>query len=667
MKRWKTSGVMALLCAATSVSAAGGGGRHPDLPDPDFDFRSFFVTWGGTRSEAFTSFLRAARPEIVQAGFYGPLFHGYADNPKATGYPMQLDVGGQRAALDYQRQLNAAIHRSGARVVGHFQMVNAIANTNRWDDFLEFYEHRWPEDLLGPRPHPDVRELLQRDAQGRVLMSRHYVDYVGLCWSSPYAREALKRMLKLAVDSGVDGVMVNYNYRWACVCPYCQSDFRAHLAHRFSPGELASRFGITNLASAAFERIAAEIPGYPATNAAPLDWEAMRWGARAFKQRFDEIFLEYGRSLKPDLIVATWDHLGDMSIGEERAFTPGELWGRGENYFWYSGGYGPTDLKAHKAADAWLQCLYIREMTGGKPFMMGKYENTRMRSSIGEGLATGGAGMGLTMAIGTPDGFRACSGYLRFPRRHPDLYAPREALADVALVFPRQSILAGGRGSMDAFRSAGKALIDAHVLVDVLVDERLTAERLTAHRAAVLPRAAVLTDEQIEALDRFSAAGGRVIAFGASGVERPDGTGREAPSSWLQVGGTNAAAVMEAFDAGGSFARCAIDAPWTLRVCGFREPGRRILHFVNFNRDEEAGKSVKGAAAECSVPAEDVRVRLVLAPGEQARRIRSYSPDRESVARVPFSQCGDRLEFAVPRVEVYEVVEIRTGGWWPPW
>lgn len=660
---------LALLGPAILAPASGAAGRHPDLPDPGFDFHSFFVTWGNTRSAAFTNFLREARPEIVQAGFYGPMFHGYADNPKATGYPMQLDVGGQRAALDYQRALNATIHRSGARVVGHFQFVNAIADTNRWDDFLDFYQNRWPDDLLGPRPHPDVRELLQRDARGRVLMSRHYVDYVGLCWSSPHARETLKRMLKLAVDCGVDGVMVNYNYRWACACPYCQADFKQYLAEQFPPSELASRFGITNLAATTFERIAAEIPGYPATNAAAIDWEAMRWGARAFKQRFDEVFLEYGRSLKPSLIVATWDHLGDMSISEERAFTPIDLWGRGENYFWYSGGYGPTDLKAHKAADAWLQCLYIRELSGGKPFMMGKYENVRMRSSIGEGLATGGAGMGLSMAFATPEGFRACADYLRFPQRNAGLYAPSDALADVALVFPRQSIQSGERSAADAFRAAGRALIDAHVLTEVVVDERLTPERLASRRAVVLPGVTVLSDGQAAALAGFAAGGGRVLAVGGQPWRKPDGSRlpTDAIGSATAVGSTNAEAVIESLDAGEGIGRTLIDAPWTLRVCGFAEPGRRLLHFVNFNRDEIAAKALKGPAAECPLPAEGVRVRLVVPPGETVRRVRAYSPDRAGPARIAFRQAAGAVEFVVPRIDVYEVVEIRSGGWWQAW
>ena len=148
---------------------------HPDLPDPGFGFRSFYVTWGGTTNAVFERFLREARPEIVQCGFYGPLFHGYADDPKSVGYPMQLPVAGQREALAVQREVNRTIHRLGLKVVGHFQTVNVIADPARTNGFFDFYANRWPEDLLGPRPHADVRELLMRDAAGNVISSQNYV------------------------------------------------------------------------------------------------------------------------------------------------------------------------------------------------------------------------------------------------------------------------------------------------------------------------------------------------------------------------------------------------------------------------------------------------------------------------------------------------------------
>ena len=104
---------LALLTPSLGLIAAGKSGRHPDLPKPDFHFNTFLVSWGGTTSPEFGKFLDAARPEIVQVGFYGPLFHGFADQPKSTGYPMQLPVSGQREALAAQRKVNEQVHALG--------------------------------------------------------------------------------------------------------------------------------------------------------------------------------------------------------------------------------------------------------------------------------------------------------------------------------------------------------------------------------------------------------------------------------------------------------------------------------------------------------------------------------------------------------------------------
>ena len=46
----------------------------------------------------------------------------------------------------------------------------------------------------------------------------------------------------------------------------------------------------------------------------------LRWSQIANKQAFDDVFIDYGRSLKPDLIVAQWNHLGNFNqiSGDER-------------------------------------------------------------------------------------------------------------------------------------------------------------------------------------------------------------------------------------------------------------------------------------------------------------------------------------------------------------
>jgi len=55
------------------------------------------------------------------------------------------------------------------------------------------------------------------------------------------------------------------------------------------------------------------------------------------KNAYDEVFMAYGRSLKPDLILAQWLHGHDTPApNDERLMLPPELWAKGEDYLWYS-------------------------------------------------------------------------------------------------------------------------------------------------------------------------------------------------------------------------------------------------------------------------------------------------------------------------------------------
>src|SRR5690606_24480966 len=112
-------------------------------------------------------------------------------------------------------------------VVGHFRLIKVMGDWEEQSGFVEYYNKRWPADLLGPRPHEDLRELLQRDSTGApIQLSRSSRAQLALCLSSPYTRDMLKRMLKVAVDNGCDGVMTNFNYRQNCTCRHCQSAFK---------------------------------------------------------------------------------------------------------------------------------------------------------------------------------------------------------------------------------------------------------------------------------------------------------------------------------------------------------------------------------------------------------------------------------------------------------
>lgn len=631
--------------------------------------RTFFVT-RSLAHERILEYLEAARPELVQVGNYGAMFHGYADNPRSTKTPMMLPVVGERESLAFQEKLNRQVHELDLKVVGHFRLVKVMGDWKAKTGFVDYYNHRWPTDLLGDKPHPHLIELLQRDAEGKpIQVSRYDNAQLTLCLSSPYARQMLKAMLKCAVDHGVDGVITTYNYRYDCVCPHCQSAFKQWLRRHLTADQIREQLGIDDLAAHRFATIPANIPGYlngPTTGALP--WLAARWGAEHFKQMFDEIFIDYGRSLKNDLLVAQWNHLSDVSLREERMFLPADQWGREEDYFWYSGGAAfvgkNLDLKSGKAGDAWLSCLYVRELGGGRPFVMGKYDRIRLQASMAEGYATGGMGMGRYMRFEQPTGFDVLVRYTNFMHRSRFLYDGARPLADAALVLPRQSVWNGHSEALDEFRGLGKELVSRQVLLDVVADEHLTIDRLRQYPVVILPRAAALSDAQLRALQDHASSGGRILLRGPAGVTDERGEQRE-PMARQVAELIDDDSIQAAADRIASTVRevgTVIEGPSTVRVTAYSQADRVTLHLVNFNRDESPDKQLTGPELERPLPAENVRVDFRLPQGSRVAAVRLHTPELQSPMTIPFQLLGPaeqgRIRISVPRFNVYAVVAI---------
>ena len=202
----------------------------------------------------------------------------------------------------------------------------------------------------------------------------------------------------------------------------------------------------------------------------------LRFSQISNKAVFDDVFVQFGRSLKPDLIVAQWNHLGNLSQmdGDERCLLPGELWGRDESYLWYSTGGAAnfTDLKNHILGEATLQARYIRGAFDDRPFTLGKYEGTRIRAAIAELAANGGAPMGFYTTFTSPPARREIVRYYQFLKRFAEIYRANRPHAEVALIFPRGQVHQGKIAAVESFRKLGQALLDAHVLFDVWPDDQ---------------------------------------------------------------------------------------------------------------------------------------------------------------------------------------------------
>jgi hypothetical protein len=591
------------------------------------EFTRMLAHWAEYSDPGYLPFVDEVKPEIVQVGFYGAHFWSLADTPFGGGYPAHFPVRGHRECSDWFRRLNAELHNRGVKIVGHMNVKFLVGDPQSPEGprgFFRFYRDQWDEGQLGPRPAADPLELLEVDKQGQPLSDQSYsiggMREYWACLNNPHWRDVLKAWVRYAVSQGVDGLVANYFYRHDCHCQHCVRDFRAYLGERFAAPKLKDQFGITDLQTHAFDEIGA---WHDPAETTPLRLEALRFSQIANKRAFDEVFVEYGRSLKPDLIVAQWNHLGDFSqiSGDERCLLPGELWGRDEDYLWYSTGgvTNATDLAEGVLGEATLQMRYIRGAFKDKPFTLGRYESVRLRSAIAELAANGGAPMGFYTPFKDAQARREIVRYYSFLRRHENLYRANRPHAEALLLFPRRSVHAGDVEVVARFKKAGRTLLDEHVLFNVRPDDEVTAAERAEYAVVINP-------------------------------------------ADLRAG---EAAIQERLPA----ERSQFDAARTIRVSASRPRDRHelTLHFVNYNRDEPADKQAAGRGIQDEKPiaTEPFKASVLLPDGARVERIEFLAPEADASRLLRFDQTGRRVALHVPAMLVYGVVRVRLAGFHP--
>lgn len=613
MSRWLTSVALLLLVA---------GGLSAQEPRPEFT--RLIAHWHEYDHPEYLPFVDEAQPEIVQIGNYGAHFYSLVHTPSYKGYPSHFPVRGIDECGAWFEERNRELHKRGAKVIGHFNVEFLVGDPESPDGptgFFKFYNELWDEKELGPKPIADPMLLLERGKDGQPIGQKGYeigkMREYWACLRNPHWQAVMKAWVKRGIDRGVDGYVANYFYRHDCHCEHCQKSFRSYLSERHTPAQLKEKLGIEDVAKHEFEQI-----GYwhPVKDSTPLKREMLRWSQISNKQVFDEVFHNYGRSLKKDLITAQWNHLGYFSqiAGDERCLIPAELWGKDESYLWYSTGAAAcyTDLKEGYLGEGTLQSRFIRGMFDDKPFTLGKYESTRIRAAIAELAANGGAPMGFYTRFSDPAAREVIGKYYQFMKKHDDLYNANRSHAEAVVLFPRTQVFEGNVAAVDDFKVNADALLDAHVLFDVRSDE-------AAHADAV---------KQYPLVVRNADDVKKVLAAERSQFKAPDTV------------------------------RVSISKPDN-RVRANKSP-EMAVHFVNYNREEPPrgrdGKPSPGGGIKDEKPIAcgDVDCDVILPKGADVREVVALSPEEESGTTVKFEVKGGRVKFTAPGFLVYRVVRI---------
>lgn len=582
------------------------------------EFTTMVAHWAEYGHPDYLDFISAAQPELVQFGFYGAHFWSLANTPHGKGYPAHFPVQGYKECREWFADKNRELHARGAKVVGHMNVKFLVGDPESPTGprgFFKFYRDEWDEKLLGKKPVEDPLTLLEVDAKGELISNKSYsiggMREYWACLNNPDWRQILKAWTKHGIAQGCDGFIANYFYRHDCHCKHCVSGFKKYLGERHNAAKLKSDFGIDDLAAHRFPEI---VGWHDPKESTPLRREMLRWSQIANKQAFDDVFVDYGRSIKPDLIAAQWNHLGFFSQinGDERCLLPKEHWGRSEDYMWYSTGGAAhyTDLDDGMLGEGTLQARYIRGAFDDKPFTLGKYEGTRIRAAISELAANGGAPMGFYARIGDPLVKQEFARYFSFIRRNSDVIKANRPAGEVVLLFPRNAVHAGNVDAVAKFREVGKQLLDEHVLFDVIPDE--LSEKLSKDTRPVIDASSAdwrgtLSKARLSAIKTSS----RVRAS----LTQPAGDSRDL-----------------------------------------------TLHLVNYNRIEPRGEKSagRGISDEQPLPVVDgAKVQLSLPAGRKVASVDVATPESPEPVTLKFTQAAESVTFEVPEFLVYSLVRVR--------
>ena len=595
--------LLLLACLACACQSA---------PKRPLEFTTMIAHWANYDKPEYLDFVREARPELAQIGFYGAHYWSLGSTKHGQGYPGHFPKIGLKENRDWFKQRNHDLKKLGVTVIGHFNIEFLVGDPTHKDGprgFFKFYHDLWDEKVLGPKPVKDPLDLLEKNADGTPRTNNTYsiggMKEYWACLNNPHWRKVLKAWVRHGIRAGVDGFMINYFYRHNCLCEHCQREFREYLDGRFTAAELMSQFQINQLATHKFKEIGA---WHDPKKSTPFKREQLRFSQIATKECFDEVFVKYGRSLRPGLIVGQWNHIGRFGQinTDERCLLPKELWAKDEDYLWYSTGNSAfyTDLKNGYLGEGTLHSRYIRGATGGKPFTLGKYEGTRIRAAIGELIANGGAPMGFYTRYTDPNARQVITQYYQFIRRHRHIYHHNQTAAANLLLFPRTAVHAGNVEAVQQFLKLGDRLLDRHVLFDILPDDLATPEAL-----------------------------GKYTTVYRVGQPEPQPTG---PFT--------------------------ITAPKTIRV-SLSKPAKGNalhLHFVNYNRTEPKNPRSAGGGIhdENPIAAEGARFTFTVPAGKKLTRATFHTPEEKMAKPLITKTTEKRVTITVPKFLVYAVVEL---------
>jgi hypothetical protein len=242
---------------------------------------------------------------------------------------------------------------------------------------------------------------------------------------------------------------------------------------------------------------------------------------------------------------------------------------------------------------------------------------------------------------------RTLAPYIDFFHTHRDLLRNAEVVADAAVLRNFASQVFAEPKYAELTHRVEQALIENQVCFQIIYDDHL--KDLKRYRVLVLAGCVALSDRQIEQIKQYVNTGGRVCIVGQAGTY-DEWLVRQEQSVLDDLPAPSVVGIEENDDVVDAVRRAcnnrlslSIQAGAGLCSELTEQPGRRLVHLVNYNTDN---------------PAKNVMVRLLLPSGRKVKAVTLISPERQSDLEVSFQERDSVVTFGVPQVSVYEIAVV---------
>jgi hypothetical protein len=624
------------------------------------------------QSESLIRELKGQGADLFESHFY-------------KGFGMKAEMPEMEGAI----RTAEIVHRAGMKFSTYIQ----------WDTMM--YETFFAEE-------PRAKHWIQCDQWGQPIMTEYGFQQsfrYRPCFSNQEFVDYLKKVVRFAVEKVKTDFIDFDNFDLSpepdsCHCNGCKTGFRKYLNTKYSSQQRKERFG--------FESIEFVNPplwnrsNQPQNLNIIYDPAFQEWidyrcqtQADALGQMYDLV-----RSINPNVVVeinfgGVVGHNNPwMRANDHRRLLPytQSFWDEQERPPEYlPDGRLISTIRTYKMGQRYRSIAMVDAQAG--PGELGIGESLAFNQTIGY------AGQNPLK----PEAVR----YIAFYRKNRDLYVGTEDVAPVAVLRSYPSITYHNSSAGLSAILVEQSLIQARIPFQLAFDEDLKHLSPDRFKVLILPDSECLSDAELAAIRKYVEAGGGLVATGQSGLyddwhrkrvhpglqglvdNQPAASSYQEQAKWVastagpaarkQVGRGRVVYLPGIefdgplpprepyFIIGPAFWKrpknwkqlvdeisWAGREPMPLEVSGpeylaanlveQREKRRRIVHLVNYNRQNPS--------------IENIQVKCALPEGSEVRDVHLYSIDRENGEQLHAGMDGRNAAFTIPKLRVYSMAVV---------